>query len=471
MGRKQPKSISIQSASTRSDRFWTISKALIAIAIVLFVLTRSYILFLFRPQFSDIALYLDYAIKAVDKQLTPYTEDFVVPYPPLAFWTTCALRMFDDRQITRPNDPQQVMPIIFDYERGFRGMMFLCDLVSFIMLLLITWKRRPQMAGWAALFYTITTALLGQVLYDRLDVELLMLLMLGLYCWTRSLEESPWAISWATSAYAIVGLGMSFKIIPMICVPFLLLSDFYAPRRAARLTYAMIALAAGICVPFIIQYNATGPGVFTIFKFHAERGIQLESLYATLMMIVSAFGPRAFITHSHGAFDLSGDLSNVMIMLSKMMLLAFLAGTGIWALLRWSRFSRQDAYRLTCYVIPASVILSNVLSPQYFIWALPLLLLMAVEIFPTGRVSPWILGALLFVVVATTTWIYPYHYLSTGLNPHNLVTLPLMDHLDPAALTAYTVLGVRNFTYLGVVLWLGVKLFKRVDPVRGSAGA
>ncbi len=76
---------------------------------------------------------------------TPYTEEFVIPYPPLAYWTTCAPRMFDDRRITSNQDPQ-IGPIYFDYNRGFRGLMFLCDLASFVILLLIACKRRPQMA-------------------------------------------------------------------------------------------------------------------------------------------------------------------------------------------------------------------------------------------------------------------------------------------------------------------------------------
>ena len=138
-------------------------------AIALFVLTRFYLLFFARPMISDVGMYFGYAVNAVDLQQTPYTEEFVMPYPPLAYWTTCAPRMFDDRRITGNRDPQ-LRPIYFDYARGFRGLMFICDLASFTMLLLIVRKRRPQMAPWAALLYVITTTILGHVLFDRLDV-------------------------------------------------------------------------------------------------------------------------------------------------------------------------------------------------------------------------------------------------------------------------------------------------------------
>jgi hypothetical protein len=418
---------------------------------------------------SDIPMYFGYAVNAVDLQQTPYTEDFVMPYPPLAYWTTCAPRMFDDRRITSNRDPQ-IGPIFFDYVRGFRGLMFLCDLTSFAILLLIARKRRPQMAPWAALFYVITTAILGPVLFDRLDVVLLMLLMLGVYCWTRSLGESRWSIAWATLAYAIFGLGISFKIIPLLCLPFFLLADFHAPRRFIRLASAVIVLTATICVPFLIQWAATGPSVFGIFKFHAEREIHLESLYSTLMSIASDYGPKVFISHSHGAFNLSGDLWHVMKILSTVLLLGFLAGEGLWALLRWSRYTRQDAYRIACYVIPGSVILSNVLSPQYFIWAIPLVLLLAIEIFPEGRVRPLVLAGLLIAVAVTTTWIFPYNFVSQESNPNALIPINAEALKLPPATTPAVILGLRNFAYLGVVIWLGVMLYKRIDQVNASSG-
>ncbi|MGA2797479.1 MAG: hypothetical protein ABSE63_07880 [Thermoguttaceae bacterium] len=484
MARKHPKQIPAKSTSVPGGGAWTTSKALLALVIALFILTRFYLLFFARPLISDVGMYRDYAVRAVDLQKTPYTEEFGVPmpYPPLALWTTCAPRYFDDRRITRPNDPQQVIPIIFDYDRGFRGMMFMCDLASFTLLLLIVRKRRPQMAGWAGLLYVIATTILGPVLFDRLDVMLLMLMISGVYCWTRSINGSPLSsfgrgdggegesrrsIAWATLAYAIFGLGISFKIIPLLSLPFFLLADFHAPRRYVRLAYAVIVLTATISVPFLIQWSATGPSVFGIFKFHAEREVHLESLYSSLMSIASVFGSTVFISHSHGAYNLSGDLSGAMKILSVILLLGFLAGEGLWALLRWSRYTRQDAYRMACYVIPGSVILSNVLSPQYFIWAFPLVLLLAVEIFPEGLLRPLVLAGLLIAVAVMTTWIFPYNFISPESNPNPYALVPInAESLKlPPPTTPAIILGLRNFTYLGVVIWLGVMLYKRIDQV------
>ncbi len=473
MGRKRPKRMSVKSTSVEPGGSEKISLILTWIAIALFVLTRYYILVVMRfgsehqPQISDMILYFEYAVRANDFHQTAYQPGFEVEYPPLAWWTINAPRLLDDRQITNPRDPRQVTPIFLEYTRAFRGLMFLCDLTSFVLLILIAQKRRPRLAGWAALIYTISTAILAHLLYDRLDVGLLVLLMLGAYTWTRSLQESGWTITWTAAAYALVGLSISYKVIPIICVPFLLLSEFYAPRRQARLTAALLALLAGIGLPFLIQYAASGPGVFALFMHHAEREIQLESLYSTLMMIAAVFGEPVFVSHSHGAFNLAGNLSHAMKILSSILLFGFLAGLGLWAVLRWSRYTRQHAYLLSCYVISSAVILSNVLSPQYFIWAFPLLLLLGIEVFPSGQIMPWILGALLVGLALMTTWIFPYNYFCSELNPHGLIPISRTDSLASSPI-GYVILGLRNLTYLGMVLWLGViicKLPRKQDKI------
>jgi hypothetical protein len=473
MGHKHPKHGPVQTASTAvggCGGTWTVSKILFALAIAMFVLTRSYILFVSSPLISDVPMYYGYAVNAVDLHKTPYTEQFVMPYPPLAYWTACAPRMFDNTPITN-NQAYQLK--YFDYNRGFRGMMFLCDLASFVLFLLIVRRRRPQSAGWAALLYVIATTILAPVLLDRLDVALLMFMMVGAYCWTRSVGQSRWAIHWATLSYAIIGLGISFKVIPVIFAPFFLLADFHAPRRELRLGLAAAVLAATISMPFLIQWSATGPGVFDIFKFHAEREIHLESLYSSLMSAASTFGSTVYISHSHGAFNLSGDLWGLMKFLSSVLLLGFLGAMGLWALLRWSRYTRQDAYRMGCYAIAGSVILSNVLSPQYFIWAFPLALLLAAEIFPKGIILPLVLAGLLIAVAVTTTWVFPYHflYLPSNQNTDILVPISAVDLKLPPSPTPASVLGLRNFTYLGTVIWLGAMLYKRIDRVNAPSGA
>ena len=382
---------------------------LLLLAVALFAVTRVFVLIFLAPQMSDVGeVYFDYAARAVDSQQTPYQGELAIEYPPLGWWTIAAPRLINPQRITNPRDPLQIGPIYHLYRTTFRSLMFLFDLASFLLLLLVVQQRRPAWTGWAALTYTLATALLGPMLYDRLDTGLLMLFMLWAYCWVRSLDvlqtrrrssvpDAPKSesIRWMIASYIALGLGISFKLIPILCVPFLLLSEWWMPDWRKRLAVAMISLFSAAALPFAIQYAVSGPGVFSIFSYHGQRGIQIESLYASLMMLASLVGSKIGIAHSHGAYELEGILAPAMKLLSTTALFGFLLAAGLWSLFQKSRFTREISYRLACFVPAAAVILANVLSPQYFIWALPLLILVAIEVLPEANSHHWVFGAAL----------------------------------------------------------------------------
>jgi hypothetical protein len=441
--------------------------ATIVVALVLFVVTRGYILFLLEPLVTDVPnSYFEHAAYAADLHAVPY-RDYSVEYPPLAWWLTYLPRLLDDRRINNPQDPAQVEPIRKTYHRTYRQLMFVCDLACFPLLLLIAWKRRRRLAGWTVLIYTISTACLSHLLYDRLDVALLLLLLLWAYCWLRSLDESGDTLAWTAAAYTMLGLSISFKLIPVVACPFLLLSELHVSQRMIRLATAMVCIGATLVLPFVIQYTISGPGVFAVFGHHAERGIQIESIYASAILVGSIFGYPISIGNTHGAFELFWSWSPEMKTLSTLLLLAFLGGMGLWALWQWSRYRRQDAYCTGCYVIAAVVILSNVFSPQYLIWAIPMMLLFALERLPRRPAAAWILFGLLMALILTTTWLFPYNYFrhapTAAGSPLGLV--PMGNEYSSPSAVACVVLALRNALYLGIIAWLGVLLVRRPADV------
>jgi hypothetical protein len=426
--------------------------------VALFVLTRAYILFVLEPQITDVEnTYFAYAMRAYDGHLAPY-QTLPVEYPPVAWWIIYVPRLLDSRHIT---DPNQIEPVLRTYTQVFRSLMFLCDIGSAALLLLIVKKRRPALLGWAALTYTATTAILCHVLYDRLDIAMLLLVLAWAFCWLRSQDKADRQIAWSIAAYAILGLSISFKLIPIIVVPFVALADWRGPQRIVRLSTGLTALVLTAGLPFLIQFAISGPGVFTLLKYHGERGIQIESLYSTLMMIGSLFGRPVFVSGSHAAFDLEGNLSKLMTALSSVLMYGFLAGTWLWMFFRRSAYGHGAAYRAACYVMIGAVIFSKVLSPQYFVWAMPLALLLAADILPAAGIGIWALATLLVTVAALTTWIFPYHYVNLPGHP-GLLPMGLPEASD-LQLGPCIVLGLRNFAYLAVVVWLGVMLFTRAD--------
>jgi hypothetical protein len=444
---------------------------LLILAVALFAVTRIFVLVFLEPKMSDVGeVYFDYAARAIDFQQTPYQGELAIEYPPLGWWTIAAPRLLNPERITNPRDPLQIGPIYHLYRTTFRSLMFLFDLASFLLLLLVVQKRRSAWTGWAALTYTLATALLGPMLYDRLDTGLLMLLMLCAYFWVRSLDvpqlrgrpsgsDAPKSNSlrWTIAGYVALGLGISFKLIPILCVPFLLLSEWRLPDWRKRLAVARVSLFSAAAMPFAIQYAVSGPGVFSIFSYHGQRGIQVESLYASLMMLASLVGSKIGIAHAHGAYELDGSLAPAMKLLSTIALLGFLLAAGLWSVFLKSRFTREISYRLACFVPATAVILANVLSPQYFIWALPLLILVAIEVIPEDNLHRWFFGAALLATAALTTWIFPYHYFQTPESPIGLLPLGNAADTVPGAI-ASAIICLRNAIYLATIIYLGVRL-------------
>jgi hypothetical protein len=211
--------------------------------------------------------------------------------------------------------------------------------------------------------------------------------------------------------------------------------------------------------PFVIQFLISGPGVFDFLRYQGERHIQIESLYATVMAIGHLLGWPMAVVFTHEAHDLAGALAPGLKLASQLVLAAVL-GTLVFRALRRPAFARVGAYRFTCLALIACTIASNVLSPQYFIWAIPLALLLMVEDPEPGhRRYGWLMLALL-VVAGLTTWISPYHYFVTAAVPNALVPQTPGVTL-PSDLSAFAVVGLRNVIFLGIVVVLGMRVLRR----------
>jgi len=440
------------------------SRRLTRAAILVFIATRLVILCAVEAPFSDVWYYFHYAEDAVDLQRTPYHDNFQIEYPPLAWWAMYAPRLLDARRVANVRNEAALAPVYDSYRAAFRGMMACADLLSFLAMLSIAGRKSPSLVGWAAIAYTLPTALLWNLLYDRLDAGLMLFLCAWALCFTRSLDERRSTIAWAAASYLALGAGIAFKVVPIICVPILLLADLLDRRRVARMTTGLPALLVGAGVPFAAQYAMSGMGVFALFGRHAGRGIQLDSSYGTVMLIGSWLGQANAVSQADGAFNLSGPLASALKVVASVMVLTLLL-SALTLLLR-SNGGRRLSYRLSCWVIAAAVIISNVFSPQYLVWALPVLVLLALEILASRPTARWTLASALVALAATTTWIFPYNYFF-GATDHpsryGIVPLPLNGALAPSAV-GYVVLGARNLLYLVVVGWLGMILLRSVSP-------
>jgi hypothetical protein len=197
-------------------------------------------------------------------------------------------------------------------------------------------------------------------------------------------------------AYATLGLGAAAKLVPALAT--LPLAVF---RRGAARGYAtFFGVLALFFVPALLL---GGGGLVGSFTYHAERGVQVESLAASALM---AAGRVSGVVFEYGAFEVRGSGAGLAGDLA-------LPATGILlistALFMWRAYRRGGSWprafpRYAAALILAFMLGSKVLSPQYVVWLLPLIPLSA------GGLPGLALATVLLAACYLTTQVFPTHY-------------------------------------------------------------
>jgi hypothetical protein len=416
--------------------------------LLLFTLTRGWLLFGFQPQASDTSVYFSYACRAFDLGETPYAGDLTIEFPPAAWWVMASAYAISGDHVTAGSSPDEIAASRAHYMRTFRGQMAVFDVAAFAFLLLTVRRQRPEWFAGAGLTYIVCTTILAHPLYDRLDTGLLMVFMAAAYCLARGAEDGRRATWWTTGACALLGFGIAYKIIPILVLPFVLLAEWMAEGGWRKAGMAAAGAALGVGLPLFIQFLLSGPGVFDLIGFHVDRGIQLESLFATVLAVGALAGAPIRISLWEGGADLTGAWAPALKVASSIILGLFLAGLVL--VLRRHHYDRRFAYRVGFFAVVGAVILSKVLSPQYLIWALPLGIVLTVEKFSPDR-RGYLAAGLLVMIASLTTWVFPYHYFGFGVSAVGLEVPDPSALLSPSAVSL-AALGVRNLLYLVCVI-------------------
>ena len=201
---------------------------------------------------------------------------------------------------------------------------------------------------------------------------------------------------YALLAYASLGLGAAAKLVPALAV----LPLVFARRGADRGLGVFLAVSALFFVPALVF---GGGGFVGSFAYHAERGLQVESAAASVLM---ALGRVEEVVFEFGAFEVRGPGTGLAAGLSLPVTVALLLVTGL-VMLRRRHPGGLDGGQYPRYaaaLILAFMLGSKVLSPQYEIWLLPLAPLCAGGLTGAG------LCLLFLASCLTTTQVFPIHY-------------------------------------------------------------
>ena len=318
---------------------------------------------------GDVEIYHGHIERAFEGA-NPYEGKDAFGYPPLAFIFVALPYVAGGRSSDA-------------YYQLYRAQCYAVDALAFYLL-----TRSVRKDGYL-LAYVLGTAVLGNLLYHRLDIALGLLLILVVHLHDRG--------RWL-AAHAFLGLSMAFKVIPIVLVPAALALEARRSWRRSCLGSLMIVMGAG--APTAVGYLAWGaPSVFFLGD-HAERGVQLESTWASVELLLMEMGAlRGAVYWGAGSHNLHTVFEAAIVRWSHV-LTGIVALGGVGLAFATPRGNPAPAFAAT---LGGCLAASKVFSPQFLLFLFPLCVVSAER----GR-RPEI-AVLLILVSALTTWVYPYH--------------------------------------------------------------
>jgi hypothetical protein len=225
-----------------------------------------------------------------------------------------------------------------------------------------------------------------------------------------------WFTGWNGLGGIAAGLGVLLKIFPgAVAAPALLWEVTRLRESRGR---GFLAFLATLAVGMGFWFWLGGRGVLDSFRYHAERGLQVESLYAgVLMLIGKALGKKVTWAYDHAALHITADWGAALARLS----IPIQLGAILLVLWGYRRSGMKDGVRYAGAAVLAFMVTGKVLSPQFLTWLIPFVTVVGGAI---GRRARWIY---LLACVATTL-IYPLIGLRLILEYNHLGGMILLNY-------------------------------------------
>jgi uncharacterized membrane protein len=333
---------------------------------------------LFRAaRFRDVHVYQGYAESFLHGAL-PYRDVFV-EYPPGAFAVLMPPTAFGASH----------------YNAAFKSLMAFCGALTILLVALVLAELgASRLRLFVAVgLLALAPVALGPISLNTYDAWPALLSVLALLF---ILRDRP------LLAGGTLGLAVSAKVYPLVLVP---LAGIYVwrragPRRAAAALCALLVAAAVVVVPFA-AYDLHG--VASSFRSQAERGLQVESLGASLLLVADRLGLYdAHVVETTGVAgrNVAGSVPHWVAVVT--VVLEALAVLAVWGLYARARDLRARLPLAFAAAVAGFLALTKVFSPQYLVWLIPLVV----------AAGGWVAIALTAVsLVLAQVWFFHYHAL------------------------------------------------------------
>lgn len=392
-----------------------------------------------------------------------------VEYPPLAM----EFLRLPEAWMRQPTRKITEEGFVRAYEPAFRAGMAvvdaaLCGLVIVLVPRLLG-SEPPGLRLERMLAYLAATLALWPLLYDRMDLVLAFLVTLSFW-----LLVSGRNVGWS---FGVLALAINFKVVPVVLAPVWVVGALplsvaanraaVLPRLATR-TLLLAGLTAAVLAPFVVQ---SGWATLGFFFYHQGRGIEIDTLYSTLLMTLGPLGFPIEVYGSHNSINVRSAASPVVAMLPPLLM----GGLLLAALLLLLRHARRlaagsgegtlaqryptDFAAVALLFLMLFVGANKVFSPQYLLWLAPL-----VALAPLRGASrrPFLWGFVL--VCGLTTLLFPFLYWS------DLAVHRSAGGFGPPTVRGAVLLGMRNVCFVALTGLLAIHLWKERGRPLSRAG-
>jgi hypothetical protein len=234
--------------------------------------------------------------------------------------------------------------------------------------------------------------LMGSVILSRYDL------------WPTLLTVAAVASIWLGSTrtgFAFLGLGFAAKAFPIVILPIALIHVWrnQSRRRFLECLGAFLVAVLAWFLPFVI---ASPHGVWASISNQSGRPLQIESLGASLWLFAhQVLGTHLSVYFTHGSDNLNGhpplEFARVMSVFQLLVI------AGLWITYAIGKPTRERLLVAATAAVCAFIVFDPVLSPQYLIWLVPLVMMVP------GRRGLAATGLLALAMMLTQVW-FPQHF-------------------------------------------------------------
>jgi hypothetical protein len=316
---------------------------------------------------------------------------------------------------------------LLDYEIAWLALVFILNTDAALTLVKKTESNKPFAGTFASWAFLAALFAIGPVAVSRIDSVSAALAIFGLVAINRN------QIATASAFFTIAGW---IKIWPVA----LFVSLLATVEQKAKALYVALAITLSIVIVGLVTGGTT---VFGFITQQQDRGIQIESVMATVWMWLAKFGLAGiFFDEQVLTNQVSGVLVEEVASASNWLMLLALTITFLLALraIRVGR-NRKEVFALASLTGVLDLIVFNkVGSPQFMTWLA--VALVAIIFFEVQSIkTPLVIGG---TILLLTQLIYPVFY--TELL--GLETLPLW------------LLTIRNLLLVWLLVWANIRLAK-----------